>query len=173
MKMNILKKTVAACSVAAFMAVGCVSVAQAHTSRFTDTYGETNASDRLQGTPSGYGPDSLHGGDIQWVTDGWTAKVGCASFDTTGNLTKADSVPTLDPGSLNKNSGLMCMKGTNEDQTARLVFAPSTPNGVSSGWNRIIYCLSDVTSFKPGSMTYDTNSHTATCKAPSQITISL
>ena len=29
MKMNILKKTVAACSVAAFMAVGCVSVAQA------------------------------------------------------------------------------------------------------------------------------------------------
>jgi hypothetical protein len=40
MKMNILKKTVAACSVAAFMAVGCVSVAQAYTSRI-DPYGDT------------------------------------------------------------------------------------------------------------------------------------
>lgn len=44
MKMNILKKTVAACSVAAFMAVGCVSVAQAHTSRLSDTYGDPNLS---------------------------------------------------------------------------------------------------------------------------------
>ena len=48
MKMNILKKTVAACSVAAFMAVGFVSVAQAAT-----RYGVEDPSDNDTGVPIG------------------------------------------------------------------------------------------------------------------------
>jgi len=50
MKMNILKKTVAACSVAAFMAVGCVSVAQAATRMqfgVSDPSSAVNPSSRL------------------------------------------------------------------------------------------------------------------------------
>ena len=131
------------------MAVGCVSVAQAHTS-LVDSYGETNTSDRLQGTPSGYGPGALHGADIVWVTAGWTASVGCASFDSkSGDLTAGNSVPTVD-----KTSAMWCESAAGkEDADSHIVMAPSTPNGAGTGWNRLIFCLKDVTNFATGTMT--------------------
>ena len=191
--MNMIKKIVAACSVAGLVAVGCVSVAQAdsYDGRY-DGATQPNDQHRLQGVPSGYGPGSTHGNDIVWVTAGWTGSVGCASFnsDSKGGVMfvtpKKNSVPTAWAfGWINKTqqppakNDLMCMTPGPDgslptvDSDARLVVGHGSDGGAESGWNYIIYCLKDVTSFNPGIMTYDTKSHMAACKAPPQSTISL